>query len=257
MSTSPSHFAWYELMTTDMAAAKAFYAKVVGWQVRDVAMPGTDYALFTVGDREVSGVTPLPDAFKASGAPPHWVGYVGVESVDATAGAVSRGGGAVHVPPTDIAGIGRFAMVADPQGGGFALFTPQDPPQREPVAPGATGHIGWHELCTPDWQRAFDFYSGVFGWAKGDAVDIGSMGTYQVFTAGGVPIGGMFNQPEGHAATFWLYYFNVGDIDAATTRLKEAGGQVLNGPMQLPDGDWIVQARDPQGAMFALTGRRA
>lgn len=256
MATTAHNFAWYELMTTDTAAAQAFYAKVVGWQVRDVAMPGMDYALFTVDEREISGVTPLPDEFRSSGAPPVWVGYVGVESVDASVDAVGRGGGTVHVPPTDIPGIGRFAMVGDPQGVGFALFTPQDPPERAPVAPGTTGHIGWHELCTTDWPSAFDFYSGVFGWAKGDAVDIGPMGTYQLFTAGGIPIGGMFNQPDGHNAPFWLYYFNVGDIDAATTRLKEAGGTVLNGPMQVPGGDWIVQARDPQGALFALAGRR-
>ena len=256
MSASPRNFAWYELMTTDTAGAKAFYAKVVGWQVKNVAMPGIDYALLMEGEREVCGVTALPAEFKALDAPPHWVGYVGVDSTDATAEAIRERGGAIHVPPTDIPGIGRFAMIADPQGTGLALFTPEDPPEREPVAPETPGHVGWHELCAADWERAFDFYGGIFGWTKADAVDIGPMGTYQLFAAGGPPIGGMFSQPAPGQTPFWLYYFNVADIDAATERLKQAGGQVLNGPMQVPGGAWIVQASDPQGAMFALTGRR-
>jgi hypothetical protein len=55
----------------------------------------------------------------------------------------------------------------------------------------------------------------------------------------------------------WLYYFNVSDIDAAVDRVKTGGGQILNGPMQVPGGDWIVQGKDPQGAMFALVGQKA
>ena len=130
---------------------------------------------------------------------------------------------------------------------------PQDP------APGTPGYVGWHELCATDWQKAFEFYAAMFGWQKGEPVDMGEMGIYQLFTTAGgsMPIGGMFNKPPSMPMPFWLFYFNVDDIDAALTRVQSGGGKLLNGPMQVPGGDWIVQCLDPQGAMFALLGKRA
>jgi predicted enzyme related to lactoylglutathione lyase len=85
---------------------------------------------------------------------------------------------------------------------------------------------------------------------------MGAMGIYQLFSIGGSTIGGMFNKLAVVPATFWLYYFNVGDFDVAVARVKAGGGEIANGPMEVPGGSWIVQAKDPQGAMFALVGRR-
>jgi predicted enzyme related to lactoylglutathione lyase len=87
-------------------------------------------------------------------------------------------------------------------------------------------------------------------------MDMGAMGTYQIFSADGQMIGGMFTKPPAVPAPFWLYYFVVDAIDAAIERVKAGGGQILNGPMEVPGGDWIIQGRDPQGAMFALVGKR-
>jgi hypothetical protein len=154
----------------------------------------------------------------------------------------------------DIPNVGRFAMVTDPQGAAFNVFKPLQGGQ--PAASREPGRIGWHELHTTDWPKAFEFYSELFGWRKADAMDMGTMGIYQLFSIKDVPAGAMFNSPAAQAARYWLYYFIVGDIDAAGKRLTDGGGKIMQGPMQVPGGDWIIQAADPQGAAFALVGQR-
>ncbi|MCC7275037.1 MAG: VOC family protein [Alphaproteobacteria bacterium] len=256
MSASHGRFVWYELMTTDKKAAAAFYGDVVGWSTQDAPMPGMTYTMFAAQETPVAGLMDLPENARRMGAPPFWMGYVGVDDVDAGVAAARRLGGTVQVPPTDIPGIGRFAVVTDPQQATIALFKWADPSRDRPPAPGTPGRIGWHELMAADWEKALGFYGELFGWRKGEPVPIGDMGIYQLFTAGGPPIGGMFNKPPMVPVAFWQYYFNVGDIDAAAARVTKGGGAILNGPMQVPGGDWIVQAKDPQGVAFALVGRR-
>ena len=187
-------FVWYELMTTDMEAAKAFYAKVMGWGAQDASTPGMAYTLFTVGEASVSGLMDLPEDARKMGAEPRWIGYVGVDDVDAAADRIKRLGGAVHVPPTDIPDISRFSVVADPQMATLALFKWLRPGAEQPAELGKPGRVGWHELLAADWEKAFAFYGELFGWQKADA-DIGPMGTYQLFSAGGQTIGGMFTKP--------------------------------------------------------------
>lgn len=162
----------------------------------------------------------------------------------------------MHVPPRDIPNIGRFSVIADPQSAAFALFKPLDSCEDQPVELGTPGRVGWHELLAADWEQALAFYNELFGWQKADAMDMGAMGTYQLFSAGGPAIGGMFTKPPMVPARHWLYYFTVGDIDAAVERVKAGGGEILNGPMEVPGGGWIIQGKDPQGAMFALFGKR-
>jgi predicted enzyme related to lactoylglutathione lyase len=84
---------------------------------------------------------------------------------------------------------------------------------------------------------------------------MGDMGVYQIFSHEGRQIGGMFNKPADAPVTFWLYYFNVGDIDAASESVTRGGGKILLG--EVPGGGmFIIQGQDPQGAMFALVGKR-
>lgn len=256
MTDPHGQFVWYELMTTDTQAAKAFYGDVVGWGAQDTPMPGMNYTLFMLGDTHAAGLMDLPEEARRMGAPPSWIGYVAVNDVDASAEEAARLGGVVHVPPRDIPNVGRFAIVADPQGATLALFKSSRSEQGQPPAPMTPGHIGWHELAAADWLKAFAFYGDLFGWQKAETIPIGEMGVYQLFSAGGLPIGGMFNKPPMCPVPFWLYYFTVSDIDAAAARVAAAGGQVVMGPMEVPGGAWIVQGRDPQGAMFALVGMR-
>jgi len=252
-----NNFVWYELMTTDAKAAQNFYCEVVGWKPQDANQPGMDYTLLLAGEVPMAGLMTLPKEACDAGAMPGWVGYVGVNDVDAYVGRVTKAGGAVHVPPADIPNIGRFAMVADPQGAVFSLFKPlsdMPPPPADPTTPGT---IGWHELMAANGEKAFAFYAELFDWTKDEALDMGAMGRYQLFAAGGPAIGGMMTKPAEVPAPYWGYYFRVDAVGAALERLKKAGGKVVNGPMEVPGGDWIVQGIDPQGAMFSLVSRKA
>lgn len=256
MVNSRGRFVWYELMTTDLVAAKSFYTGVMGWGAQDAALPGMGYTLFTAGNAAVTGAMDLPEEAKKIGAKPRWIGYVGVNDVDATAERIKRLGGAVQVPPKEIPNVSRFSVLTDPQMATFALFKWLNPGQQQQAGePGKPDIVSWHELLAADWEKAFAFYGELFGWKKADA-DIGPIGTYQLFSAGGQTIGGMFTKPATVPVPFWLYYFSIGDIDAAAVRVKDGGGQILEGPIEVPGGSWIARCTDPQGAVFALEGSR-
>jgi predicted enzyme related to lactoylglutathione lyase len=250
----PGCFVWYELMTTDMAAAEAFYGKVVGWGAQDTSTPDLAYKLFTAGKVPVCGLMDLPEEGRKMGASPRWMGYVGVNDVEVTAGRIKRLGGAVHVPPTST-NIGRISVVADPQTATFALVKGLKPGRHQPGELGKPGRVGWHELVAAGWEPAFAFYSEIFGWRKADA-EISQTDTYQLFSSGGLTIGGMYTKGPAEPLPFWLLYFNVEDIDVALERVKAGGGQVFEGPHELPGGSWIARCADPQGAVFALQGKQ-
>jgi len=252
MSGSPSQFVWYDVMTSDLAAAESFYKSVIGWTAADSGLPDRPYTLFSMGPDMVAGVMPIPEDARAMGAQPCWTGYIGVDDVDDYAGRVTAAGGAVRRAPEDIPGVGRFAVVADPQGAAFILFKATTMPPPAPESTLSPGHVGWHELHATDWEAAFGFYSGLFGWTKTEAMDMGPMGTYQMFGAGGPTIGGMMNRLPEVPAPFWLFYFVVDAIDAARDRVAAGGGKVLQEPHQVPGGLWTLQCVDPQGAIFAL-----
>lgn len=258
MSEFHGRFIWYELITTDPAGAKAFYGDVVGWTSQAMPMPGGDYTVLQADGNGVGGVMEIPPDAKAAGTPPNWTGYIAVDDTDAAADKVKSLGGSVMRPATDIPGVGRFAVVADPTGAVFAIMTPipMDPP-RPQVPRGTLGHCGWHELYAGDLEKAVAFYEQMFGWKRDDAMDMGPMGKYQLFSNQDGQIGGMMTKPADVPMPAWGYYFQVGDIEGAKARVEAGGGKVLNGPMEVPGGDWIVQAQDPQGAMFAVVGKKA
>ncbi|MGF0536905.1 VOC family protein [Agrobacterium sp. ES01] len=253
------NFIWYELMTTDTAAASDFYAKVNGWKAKDSNVPGVDYTIFNVDGFEmgVAGMMALTPDMLAGGGRPGWMGYVAVDDVDRKADEFKAAGGSIHVPPTDIPQTGRFAVAADPQGAVICLFKPVMPDGPMPPAPAenSPGTFGWRELYAGDLDTAFDFYSGMFGWEKEMAVDMGAMGIYQTFKHDGASLGGMMTKMADMPAPFWNYYVNVDGIDAAAERVKSAGGQIVNGPHEVPGGSFIVTGLDPQGAMFSLVSK--
>jgi uncharacterized protein len=253
--SSHGRFVWYELTTTDMKSAKAFYASVVGWGARGASMPGSAYSLFTIGDSPVTGLMNMPEEARRTGVTPRWTGYVGVDDVDAAVERIKQLGGAVYVPPMDVPNISRFSVVADPQMATLALVKGAKTSQAQSAALGKPGHVGWHELLAADWETAFAFYGELFGWQKADS-HVGVMGAYQEFSAGGETIGGMFTKPATLPVPFWLYYFNIDDIQAAAKRVEAGGGQIVYGPTEVPGGAWIVHCTDPEGAIFALLDRR-
>jgi uncharacterized protein len=243
-------FVWCELLTSDLSGAESFYKKVVGWTPVPFAPDGS-YIVFNKANGDgAGGMMKLPDAAKQMGAPPHWMMYLGTPDADNTAMRVAQLGGRVLKQPEDIPNVGRFAVVMDPFGASFALLQPaMDGPPRGPIG---AGDFSWFELYTPNPEGAWKFYSTLFGWEKTSAMDMGEMGVYQMFGRGdGIPRGGIMKPPPGAPAA-WAPYAMVKDAKAAAATATANGGQIVNGPMEVPGGDWIAQGIDPQGAMFSV-----
>ncbi len=251
MSNKTPSFIWYDLMTTDTAAAATFYQNVIGWNIKASDTSDFPYFIISKGETGVGGMMPI-DPEHGGDMKPGWNGYVWVDSVDAYAAKTVELGGKLWKGPQDIPGIGRFAVLSDPQGAVFLLFKDAGGPPQAQVPAGTAGHVGWHELYASDLPKALEFYRALFGWTPDQAMDMGEMGVYQTFATGGPAVGGMMTKMAQMPQPYWMYYFNVDAIDAAVQKIEAGGGKVTMGPHQVPTGSWIVNAIDPQGAMFAL-----
>ena len=254
MVDQPARFAWYELLTTDVEAASAFYGQVVGWGAKDESTEDLVYAVLTAGEVPVGGLMDLPEEGRRLGATPRWLGYVAVDDIDDTAAQIRRRGGAVMLPPTD-SNIGRVSVVADPQMANFALVSGLTYGQPQSTGLDEMGRVGWHELLAQDRHKIFDFYGELFGWQK-DPGETDPADFYQLFSSAGQTLGGMLTKLPSVPQPCWLYYFNVDDIGAAAKRVNDGGGRMLQGPIELSDNCWIARCVDPQGALFALQGAR-
>ena len=254
--TSPhGRFAWYELWTTDPAASQAFYRSVVGWDARTSGSGAGAYTMLFAGPNAVAGLAPLPAATVGQGARPNWLGYVHVGDVDASTALARDLGGTVWRAPADAPGVGRFSLVADPQGAFIVLFKSANdlPPPAAVSVP--QGYTGWRELQTPNRDAALAFYGRLFGWSKASQQDLTSAGA-DLFAVDHQTVGGMRDKPVAAPAALWTYYFQVDGLGAATARVRAGGGTVLNPPREIAGGLWSVQALDPQGASFALVSAR-
>jgi uncharacterized protein len=246
---------WYELMTTDMKAAESFYRTVVGWTPAPFTGSPQPYTTFNRGGNvPVAGLMTKPDELKT---PPFWSMYVGVPKLEEAAQRITRAGGRECSPVIDVPEVGRMQMMTDPQGAAFYIYEPARGEQR-PEAEAEVGEASWHELMTTDAPAAMTFYSQIFGWQPGEAMDMGPIGKYYMFNRPHGTIGGMMNKPPEMAQVppNWQIYFRVADVDQAVERIKANGGRILNGPMDVPGGDRVVNAMDPQGAAFSLHARK-
>jgi len=250
MSDYRGRFVWHELLTTDPKSAGAFFSKIVGWKTQ----PWDEgrYTLFVSGKRQDAGLMALPEEVRAMGGAPSWLTYVGTNNVDETARLATSLGATVKKGPEDIPNVGRYAVVEDPQGAVFGIYKSNQAPGSD--APPALGQFSWHELATTDAKAAFDFYRRLFGWVETSAMDMGPMGVYQMFgQSKDRPLGGFFNKPkEMPGAPAWLPYIRIPDAKKSAEAIAKAGAKVINGPMEVPGGDWIAQGLDPQGVMFAV-----
>jgi predicted enzyme related to lactoylglutathione lyase len=242
---------WFELMTTDTRAAEAFYRSVVGWSAAPFQASPQPYTMFNrAGEVPVAGLMKRPEGMDA---PPFWAMYVGVPKLEDAATHIKRLGGAEMSPVIDVPTVGRMQMMTDPQGAAFYIYEPATADQLPEGAP-EIGEASWLELMTTDAEAALKFYTAVFGWQPSQTMDMGPMGKYHMFNRPHGMIGGMMNKPPEMAQVppNWQIYFRVPDITVATERIKANGGQILNGPMEVPGGDWVVNGLDPQGAAFSL-----
>ncbi len=259
MTNAQGDFIWYELMTTDLNAARSFYEPVAHQRLdeRGEELPaGGEYRMVVGNAGLAGGALGLTPAMRESGARPAWFGYVAVQDVDRVVSRAGELGGSALMPPFELAGVGRMAMLADPHGAAFYVLRGASEETSEVHQPDMkVGHIAWHELTSPDPEAAFEFYSTLFGWTKGEALQMGEMGTYQFFDQNGRSIGGMWPAMEGQPAS-WLFYTAVADIDEAARAIAAKGGALVDEPTQIPGGAYSLMARDPQGAQFGLVGPR-
>lgn len=259
---SHGDFIWYELMTSDADAAQAFYGGLLGWTFKDSGNPEMDYRIFASPTSEVGGVMPMTAEMLSGGAQPCWLGYIAVDDVDASAAAISAAGGTIHQPPWDIPGVGRMAFVADPQGAMFYIMkgsvegeVSRSFAKFEPML----GHCAWNELASSDPEAAKAFYGPLFGWQQEGGMDMGPLGTYEFWQAGGdnpYGVGAVMPLMPGMPVSQWTYYFRVADIDAAVVYTGAHGGQVTQEPTEIPGGEFSMNGIDPQGAAFGLVGPR-
>jgi predicted enzyme related to lactoylglutathione lyase len=252
-------FIWYELMTPDPDGAKAFYDKVVGWTVGE-PMPGPmDYRMIERSDGgNAGGVLRLTSDMAEHGAKPIWLGYVHVRDVDAAVSATEKAGGQVYMDASDIPGVGRIAMVTDPQGAPFYLMNPTPPADKpdsksDVFSPTELQRVAWNELNTSDPEAARRFYGEQLGWTSDDFMPMGEMGEYRFWKQNGVQIGAVCGL-MGQSRPKWRYYFRVPSIAKARDAVEQGGGKVTNGPHEVPGGDYVITGIDPQGAEFALVG---
>ena len=254
MPNPHGEFIWYELLTADARAAKAFYDPVIGWDIEAVADNPMNYRMIRTAGGRAGGVMELTAEMRVGGAKPMWLGYVGVDDVDATVAKAESLGAKAMMPPFDLRGIGRIAMIADPQGIPIYVMRGASPEPSTAFSPDEPGHGAWNELSTTDLEAARRFYPELFGWTLGDVMPMGEMGDYQFIEHGGRMIGAMMKaRAGGHPS--WNFCFKTDSVDRGLEAIKTGGGTVTFGPAEVPGGDRVVQALDPEGAAFMIVSK--
>jgi len=263
MSNPIGSFIWYELMTPDSDAGAKFYGDVIGWKIAarpDPHAGATDYRMIGRSDGGFAGgVLRITPEMQRHGARPTWLGYLRVKDVDGSVSAIVADGGKLLMAGTDLP-VGRIAMVADPLGTPFYVMNPIPPADKpdarsdvfDPVAP---QRVRWNELASPDLKRAKAFYAKHFGFAFNQSMSMGPLGDYCFIAHGDVPmIGAILQKPEHAPSPGWLFYFGVNSVAAAEKAVEAGGGAILRRPQEVPGGQWIIVATDPQGACFGVVG---
>jgi len=254
MPRTTGKFTWYDLNTTDVDGAISFYSKLTGWTTQkwEQAPKETPYTMWVNGEQPIGGVVPLQEEAKKMGAPPHWLTYIETTDCDATTKQSTELGGNVLVPPMDLPMVGRFSILQDPTGGVFSAFTPADE-SPDGIRDAKMGEFSWHECMTSDVDTAWKYYSTLFGWEITSEMDMGpEAGTYRMYGKDGVTMGGFMTKPPMVPVSCWGFYIKLPNIDEAAAAIKANGGTVVHGPMDVPGGDRVLMAIDPQGALFAI-----
>ncbi len=248
-------FIWYELLTTDVDKAQAFYSAVVGWEIVNSEMPGMDYRLAFAGESPIGGLMRIPQEAIDAGGKPIWAGYIAVDDVDASIEKIVASGGQLLMPATQIPEVGRIAMLTDLDGIPFYIMRGATDEPSDAYAANKVGHCGWNELAAKDMSGAMKFYSEQFDWTMGFEMDMGPMGIYKFIERDEQGFGGIMQASDESGPPLWSFYFRVPSIEDAVEKVQALGGKVVHGPAEVPGGDLIINAIDPQGVLFSLVGK--
>jgi len=241
VKTAIGRFVWHDHVSNDPDKARAFYSELLGWETEVFEVGEIVYPMIKVNETTHGGFGPAQ-----GGAPPHWLGHIGIEDVDETVAQAEGAGGSVLAPPMDIPEVGRMAVMRDPQGAVFSVFSSAS----DDWTP-TEGVFVWDELHTTDVEGAKAFYGEVIGWSAND-MDMGEGFTYTMFESGGEQRAGCMTIMQPEMPPNWLTYIGTDDVDATCTRAEELGAQKLMGPMDIPGVGRSAVLTDPTGAVFAL-----
>ena len=225
MTTLQGSWIWYELMTTDADASKAFYEAVVpGWAIQTTHAGDAGYGFITNADGEMTGgLLHLNAEVTSHGAIPCWIGYIGVDDVDASVAAIEAAGGKMLMPARDVEMAGRIGMVADCCGAPFYIMTPTPPPggggSTAFSAEKNMGRCGWNELMAGNAENATAFYTSLFGWGLAGDMDMGEFGKYQFIAHDNVTIGAIMAQDGFDAARSMISAELVGGLPPPAIRI--------------------------------------
>ncbi|MEZ5226733.1 MAG: VOC family protein [Acidimicrobiales bacterium] len=249
MTTTPRSgtISWVDLSTPDVDDACRFYRDLLGWELALSSTPMGDYWVATVDGRDVAGL--MAQSAESIGQPATWTVFVWCEQLDATLEQIGSAGGQTLVPPFEIPGGARVAVVADPGGAMFALIS--GGPEPGEYFSSDVGGVAWAELMTRQIDVSVTFYREVFGWSVATSDSGGT--PYNVFSLDGVEVAGMIETPR----TFRPTYRRRGRCTSSSTHVglprsvHELGGQVLLSSTPTPMGPFAVVS-DRQGAVFQL-----
>lgn len=242
-SYAPGTPCWVDIQCADLGASQAFYADLLGWEYERMTVEGIgSYPVGTVEGDRVAGLMPADE----DGGPQMWSTHISVADAEETAAKVTAAGGKVLAGPFEVPGLGRAAVIADPEGAVFEIWEAAGFAGAERVnGPGA---FTWCELGTRDVEGAKAFYGEVFGWVADEhelqRADGGpGPAIYVEWLLDGKDVGGMMDIAgvlPAEVPAHWLVYFGVADTDAAVAKVKAAGGDVRFGPVDIPAGRFAV-----------------
>jgi uncharacterized protein len=246
----PGEFCWTELATTNVARAKKFYTSIFGWKFKDfdMGMGDAKYSIARVGGKDACALYPMWDEQKKSKAPPLWLPYISVKSVDGTVKKAKSARGKVCSAPMDVMDKGRMAILQDPTGATFALWQAGTHPGAG--LDGKPGTVCWHDLSTPKTDAAGKFYTKVIGWKQVDQ-NYGE-NSYHLFKVGRVGVCGMWPFPMKKLPPCWVTYWQVADCAKTVAKVKRLGGRILMGTTPVPGMCRFAIVKDPQGAAFGI-----
>jgi predicted enzyme related to lactoylglutathione lyase len=249
---STGQFCWHECGTRDAGAAKKFYTELIGWQAKDVPMPGTEggtYTLFQLDGKDIAGLYEMKGP-QFENVPPHWLGYICTEDIDASVGKSASLGGQTMAAPFEVPGVGRMSVMQDPTGAVFALLQLSEHPGEARLG-NVPGTFCWNELVTRDIDRAGSYYTNLLPW-KPEAQEMPN-GAYTMFKMGDAGAGGMMAMgPQfGDLPSHWMPYVTVSDCAATAKKTTSLGGEVVHPTTDIGFGKFAV-LQDPTGAVFSV-----
>ncbi len=242
---------WFELSTTDAAAAQRFLGDVFGWTSESIDLGAMGpYSFLRNATGPVGALMGQTPDERAAGVPSHWSVYFHATDCAATAARAVAAGAVELLPTMTVDGQGRMAVLRDPTGAIFSLWEPLDAAAPGPVR-FVDYSVGWVELATRDQRGAAAFYSALLGWELGES-DLPIPGDLKYVYVGidGVRHGGILPMTAewGEMAPHWSIYVQVPDVDAIVAKAQAAGGSVCVPAFDAPGVGRIAMIADPTGA---------